>query len=77
MLTKRLPDIVDGNPVKMALGLVKMIVEIQQAVADNMDTVERRLNSSRAQLETVEKELGGWKPKTAQRPMYRLVQIYP
>ncbi|KIJ97484.1 hypothetical protein K443DRAFT_105589 [Laccaria amethystina LaAM-08-1] len=31
-----------------------------------MDTVKRRLNSMRAQLETVEKELGGWTPKTAQ-----------
>ena len=29
-LTKRLPEIVDANPVKMALGLVKLIVEIQQ-----------------------------------------------
>jgi hypothetical protein len=29
-LTKKLPDIVDGNPVKVALGLVKLIVEIQQ-----------------------------------------------
>ena len=29
-LTKRLPDIVGGNPVKMALGLVKLIIEIQQ-----------------------------------------------
>ncbi|KIJ94395.1 hypothetical protein K443DRAFT_54089, partial [Laccaria amethystina LaAM-08-1] len=31
-----------------------------------MDTVKRRLNSTRGQLETVEKELGGWTPKTAQ-----------
>ena len=29
-LTKRLPEIVDGNPVKMALGLAKLIIEIQQ-----------------------------------------------
>ncbi|KIJ90176.1 hypothetical protein K443DRAFT_15452 [Laccaria amethystina LaAM-08-1] len=65
-LAKRLPDIADPNPVKVALGLVKLIIEIQQAVADNMDTVKRRLNSTRAQLETVEKELDGWTPKTAQ-----------
>ncbi|PPQ93171.1 hypothetical protein CVT25_002629, partial [Psilocybe cyanescens] len=65
-LTKRLPEIVDGNPVKMALGLVKLIIEIQQAVANNMDTVKRRLTSTRAQLETVEKELGDWTPKTLQ-----------
>ena len=31
-----------------------------------MDIVERRLNSTRAQLETVEKELDGWTAKTAQ-----------
>ena len=31
-----------------------------------MDTVERRVNSTRAQLEAVEKELDGWTLKTAQ-----------
>ena len=31
-----------------------------------MDTVERRLNSTRAQLETLEKELDGWTAGTAQ-----------
>ncbi|KDR84428.1 hypothetical protein GALMADRAFT_55745 [Galerina marginata CBS 339.88] len=31
-----------------------------------MDTIKRRLNSTRAQLETLERELGGWTPKTAQ-----------
>jgi len=30
MLTKKLPDIVDGNPVKMALSLVKLIIQIQE-----------------------------------------------
>ena len=29
-LTKRLPEVVDGNPVKVALGLVKLIIDIQQ-----------------------------------------------
>ena len=29
-LAKRLPEIADPNPVKIALGLVKLIVEIQQ-----------------------------------------------
>ncbi|PPQ94932.1 hypothetical protein CVT25_004418, partial [Psilocybe cyanescens] len=65
-LTVRLPEILDGNPVKMALGLVKLIIEIQQAVADNMDAVKQSLTSTRAQLETVEKELGDWTPKTPQ-----------
>ena len=35
-------------------------------MADGMDTFERRLNSTRAQLETVEKELDSWTAKTAQ-----------
>ena len=29
-LAKRLPEIADPNPVKIALGLVKLIIEIQQ-----------------------------------------------
>ena len=35
-------------------------------MADGMDTVEQRLNSMRAQLETAEKELDGWTAGTAQ-----------
>ena len=35
-------------------------------MADGMDTVERRLNSTRAQLETLEKDLDGWTAGTAQ-----------
>ena len=35
-------------------------------MADGRDTVERRLNLTRAQLETVEKELDGWTAGTAQ-----------
>lgn len=69
-LAKRPPDIADPNPVKTALGFVKLIIEVQQAVADNMDTVKRKLNSTRAQLETVEKELDGWTPKTAQERQF-------
>ena len=37
-----------------------------------MVTVQRRLNSTRAQLETVEKELGGWTPKTAQEGQWKV-----
>ena len=35
-------------------------------MADGMDTVERRLNSTRAQVESVENELDGWTAGTAQ-----------
>ncbi|KAF6742254.1 hypothetical protein DFP72DRAFT_1179432 [Ephemerocybe angulata] len=52
-LLKRLPDIVDANPVKMALGLAKTIVQITEAVKDNMDTVDRRIASTFAQLTIV------------------------
>ncbi|RXW17245.1 hypothetical protein EST38_g8608 [Candolleomyces aberdarensis] len=56
-LMKRLPEIIDGNPVKMALSLVKMIIDIKDAVKDNMDAVERRIASTGAQLAIVEKAL--------------------
>ncbi|KAJ2928324.1 hypothetical protein H1R20_g8771, partial [Candolleomyces eurysporus] len=56
-LMKRLPEIVDGNPVKMALSLVKAIIQIKDAVKDNMDAVERRIASTGAQLAIVEKAL--------------------
>ena len=35
-------------------------------MADGMDTIEQRLNTTRAQLEAVEKELDGWTAGTAQ-----------
>ncbi|RXW20163.1 hypothetical protein EST38_g5706 [Candolleomyces aberdarensis] len=56
-LMKKLPEIVDGNPVKMALGLVKVIIQIKDAVKDNMDAIERRIASTGAQLAIVEKAL--------------------
>ncbi|RXW13805.1 hypothetical protein EST38_g12045, partial [Candolleomyces aberdarensis] len=56
-LMKRLPDIVDGNPVKMALSLAKTIIQIKDAVKENMDAVERRIASTGAQLAIVEKAL--------------------
>ncbi|KAF5320359.1 hypothetical protein D9611_011274 [Ephemerocybe angulata] len=56
-LLKRLPDIVDGNPIKMASSLAKAIVEITTAVKDNMDKVERRIASTGAQLGIVDKAL--------------------
>ncbi|KAG6812136.1 hypothetical protein H0H93_013992, partial [Arthromyces matolae] len=53
-----------GNPVKIALGLAKMIVEIKQGVEDNMDTVERRIVSVAAQLDMVAKAVEGWRPNS-------------
>jgi hypothetical protein len=33
MLVKKLPEIVDGNPVKMAVGLAKAIIVIKDVCA--------------------------------------------
>ncbi|RXW23195.1 hypothetical protein EST38_g2668 [Candolleomyces aberdarensis] len=57
MLMKKLPEIVDGNPVKVALGLAKAIIQIKDAVKENMDAVERRIASTGAQLAILEKAL--------------------
>ncbi|TEB30781.1 WD40 repeat-like protein [Coprinellus micaceus] len=66
---KRLPEIVDGNPVKMALSLAKMIVEIKEAVKDNMDAVERRIASTGAQLEIVaDTRISRWGPSDPEKP---------
>ncbi|KAF5320247.1 hypothetical protein D9611_011285 [Ephemerocybe angulata] len=56
-LLKKLPDIVDGNPVKIAASLAKAIVEITEAVKGNMDAVDRRIASTCAQLEIVNRAL--------------------
>ncbi|KAJ2931108.1 hypothetical protein H1R20_g5987, partial [Candolleomyces eurysporus] len=57
MLIKKLPGIVDGNPVKGALGLAKTVIEIKEAVKDNMGAVERRIVTIGAQLRILEKAL--------------------
>ncbi|KAJ2928482.1 hypothetical protein H1R20_g8640, partial [Candolleomyces eurysporus] len=59
-LMKRLPDIVDGNPVKMALSLAKTIIQIKDAVKENMDAVERRIASTGAQLRIFTKHSREW-----------------
>ncbi|KAF6742241.1 WD40-repeat-containing domain protein [Ephemerocybe angulata] len=56
-LLKRLPEIVDANPVKVASSLAKIIVEITTAVKDNMDAVDRRIASTCAQLKIVDDAL--------------------
>jgi len=82
MLLKRLPDAVDANPAKIALGIVKIILQIKyvgcysshhclanygcQEVKGNIDTVDQRILSTVDQLRTVEEALAGWKPNTAE-----------
>ncbi|KAF5325080.1 hypothetical protein D9619_009645 [Psilocybe cf. subviscida] len=54
-------DIYDTDPVKVALSLVKTIIEIKNAVKDNNDGVARQIASTGGQLEEVAKALEGWK----------------
>ncbi|KAJ3547175.1 hypothetical protein NMY22_g1755 [Coprinellus aureogranulatus] len=50
-LLKKLPDILDmGNPAKVVLGVAQAIIEIKEAVQDNMDAVDRRIASTGTQL---------------------------
>ncbi|KDR81250.1 hypothetical protein GALMADRAFT_1124665 [Galerina marginata CBS 339.88] len=62
MLLKRLPEVVDTNPAKIVLGVVKIILEIKEAVQGNTDAVDRRIISTADQLRAVEGALTGWKP---------------
>ena len=76
MLLKRLPDALDTNPVTIAFGIVKIVLEIKdvgrycshhyptnyryQEVKGNIDAVDQRILSTVDQLRTVEKALAGW-----------------
>ncbi|TFK18305.1 hypothetical protein FA15DRAFT_675382 [Coprinopsis marcescibilis] len=59
-LMKKVPDLVDPNPVKMAFGLAKAVIQIKEAVQSNMDAVELRIASTAAQLLLIEKALIGY-----------------
>ncbi|KAF8148071.1 WD40-repeat-containing domain protein [Crassisporium funariophilum] len=62
MLAKKTANVVDTNPAKVALGLVKAIVEIKNAVKDNKDSVARQIASTGGQLEEVADALRNWQP---------------
>ncbi|PPQ90908.1 hypothetical protein CVT25_007869, partial [Psilocybe cyanescens] len=62
-LIKRGADIVDSNPAKVVLGLVKAIIEINNAVKDNKDAVSRQIALTGGQLEEVAEALRDWKPE--------------
>ncbi|KAF5318574.1 hypothetical protein D9619_010743 [Psilocybe cf. subviscida] len=61
-LLPKAANIVDTNPAKIALGLVKTIIEIKNAVKDNKDAVARQIASTGGQLEEISKALDGWNP---------------
>jgi len=82
MLLKRLPDAVDTNPVKMAFGIIKIVLQIKdvrrrfshrsltdysyQEVEGNIDAVDRRILSTVDQLHAVGGALAGWEPNNAE-----------
>ena len=80
MLLKRLPDVVDTNPAKVALGIVKIILLIKdvrlsfghrrltnsgcQEVKGNIDAVDQRIISTVDQLGAIEDARHGWAPNS-------------
>ncbi|PPQ85245.1 hypothetical protein CVT25_010018 [Psilocybe cyanescens] len=49
-LVKKLPDCIDGNPVKMAFSIVKTIIEIKDEIGDNKDLLTERLQRTKLLL---------------------------
>ena len=82
MLLKRLPDAVDVNPAKIAFGIVKIVLQINdvrrysshhcltnnghQEVKGNIDAVDQRILSTVDQLRIMEEALAGWQPDNAE-----------
>jgi hypothetical protein len=82
MLLKRLPDAVDANPAKIAVGIVKIVLQIKdvrrrsshhcltnygyQEVKGNIDMIEKRILTTANQLQTVEDALIDWAPNNAE-----------
>jgi len=82
MILKKVPDVVDINPVKIVFVITKIILQIKdvcgcsshrcmtksasQDVQDNLSTVERRILTIAAQLLVVENALVDWKPSNTE-----------
>ena len=82
MLLKRLPDVVDPNPVKIAFDIVKIVLQIKdvrhcsphccltdygyQEVKGNIDAVEQRILLMVDQLRAVEEAMAGWRPNNVE-----------
>ncbi|KAF9481793.1 hypothetical protein BDN70DRAFT_875930 [Pholiota conissans] len=64
MLLKRLPDVMDTNPAKVAFGIVKIILQIKDEVKGNIDAVDQRIISTVDQLRAIEDARHGWKPNS-------------
>ncbi|PPR04700.1 hypothetical protein CVT26_015025 [Gymnopilus dilepis] len=62
-LAKNSAQIVDNNPAKIALGLVKLVIDISRTLQDNKDTVARQIASTGAKLKELEMALEDWNPR--------------
>ncbi|KAF9472118.1 WD40 repeat-like protein, partial [Pholiota conissans] len=62
MLLKRLPDAIDTNPVRITSNIIKIVLEIKDAVRENIDVVDKRILSTVDQLRALEEVRDGWKP---------------
>jgi len=66
MLLKRLPDAVDTNTVKIAFGIISIVLQIKDEVKYKIDVVDRRILSTVDQLRAVEEALAGWELNNAE-----------
>jgi hypothetical protein len=91
-LLKKLPAVVDTNPAKIVLGILKIVLEIKevrrwsshrcladyayQAVKDNIDAVDSRIISTVDQLRAVERAPADWKPNKEEKRGMELYRTY-
>ncbi|KAF9472699.1 hypothetical protein BDN70DRAFT_900343 [Pholiota conissans] len=64
MLLKRLPDAIDTNPVRITSNIIRIVLEINDAVRGNIDAVEKRILSTVDQLRALKEVRDGWKPNS-------------
>lgn len=77
MLLKRVPDVLDPNPIKLGFNIAKILIRITEVrcysshhsltdsaykvVKDNIDTADQQILSRVDQLHTIEEALDGWR----------------
>ncbi|KAF8153266.1 hypothetical protein B0H34DRAFT_800488 [Crassisporium funariophilum] len=74
-LLKRLPDCTSGNPVSMALSILRVIVEMKDMIGDNNDELAQRLKETEHRLVAMERSVAIGVPKAAEQEMAKLKQI--
>ncbi|KAF5325050.1 hypothetical protein D9619_009600 [Psilocybe cf. subviscida] len=70
-LVKELPDIADGNPVKMAFSIAKLVIQTKNAYTGNKDTLHKHILNAANRLFVVETATGDGArlPKKAEAAM--------